>query len=139
MIWVKNGDFYQLRLMPGEEILASLIDFVRKRRIKSGVIWGLGAGSEMVLGWYDLEHQVYHRRRFRGEYEISALLGNIAWENSEPICHIHTVISNRRFATYGGHLFEGKVGATCEVAILPGAKSLRRELEPGTGLKLLKL
>ncbi|MEO0070004.1 MAG: PPC domain-containing DNA-binding protein [candidate division WOR-3 bacterium] len=139
MRWVKNGDFYQLRLLTGEEIVSSLVDFVQKVRIKSGVIWGLGAAKEIVLGWYDLKHHIYHRRRFRGEYEICTLMGNIAWENSEPICHIHTVISNRRFATYGGHLFEGKVGATCEITILTGRKRLCRELVPDAGLKLLKL
>lgn len=139
MRWVKNGNFYQLRLLTGEEIVTSLIDFVQKIRIKSGVIWGLGAGKEIVLGWYDLKDKVYHRRRFRGEYEICALMGNIAWEDQKTICHIHTVISNRRFGTYGGHLFDGKVGATCEITILPGRKRLWRALAPDAGLKLLKL
>jgi hypothetical protein len=35
MTAVRNGAYWQLRLMPGEEILATLADFVRRKRIKS--------------------------------------------------------------------------------------------------------
>ncbi len=139
MKWVKNKDFYQLRLSRNEEIIGTLIEFVKKKRIKSGLILGLGAGSKFVLGYYDLNHRVYRRRQFRGEYEICSLVGNIAWENDEPICHIHILISNQRFLTFGGHLFSGKTAATCEIVILPGAKKLTRRLESATGLKLLQL
>ncbi|MEO0080250.1 MAG: PPC domain-containing DNA-binding protein [candidate division WOR-3 bacterium] len=135
----KVGSYYQLRLERGEEVMATLLDFVRKRRIRSGLVLGLGAAEELVLGCYDLKHKKYLKRRFRAEHEIAALVGNIAWDETEPICHIHAVIGNRQFATYSGHLFEARVAATCEVSILPGQKRLSRSLDPSTGLRFLRL
>ncbi len=139
MRWIKNSNFYQLRLERDEEILTTLVEFVRKKKIKSGLIFGLGAGRDFVLGYYHLEKKVYHRRRLRAEYEICSLVGNIAWDKDEPVCHIHAVLSNQKMATAGGHLFAGRVAATCEIAIIPGTGLVRRELEPDTGLKLLQL
>ncbi|MGQ9708164.1 MAG: PPC domain-containing DNA-binding protein [bacterium] len=139
MRWTKNGRFYQLRLMRGEEILTTLIDFVRQEKIKSGVLVGLGAGTDFELGYYHLEKRAYHRRRLKGEFEIVSLIGNIAWDDRQPVCHCHIILSDRRMAAYAGHLFAGRVAATCEVSIFPGEKKLRRELEPETGLKLLNL
>ncbi|MGQ9678744.1 MAG: PPC domain-containing DNA-binding protein [bacterium] len=139
MRWIKNGSSYQLRLLRGEEILETLSQFVQQNKIKSGVLFGLGAGFDFELGYYHLEKKVYHRRRFKGEFEIVSLVGNIAWEGKNPVCHCHIVLSDRRMATYGGHLFAGKVGATCEIAIFPGRINIQRELDPGAGLKLLKL
>ncbi len=139
MRWIKNGNFYQLRLERDEEILTTLLDFVRQKKIKSGLIYGLGAGRDFVLGYYHLNKRVYHRRRLRGEYEICSLLGNIARDKDEPVCHIHIVLSNQKMAASGGHLFAGRVAATCEIVIITGTKLVRRELVPDTGLKLLAI
>ncbi|NPV14170.1 DNA-binding protein [candidate division WOR-3 bacterium] len=139
MRWTKNNRFYQLRLWPGEEIITSLVEFSRRVKIKSGVVLGIGAGTNFELGYYHFDKQTYHRRRLKGEYEIVSLVGNIAWEDKQPICHCHIVLSDQRMATYGGHLFAGLVSATCEITVLPGDKKLHRELERETGLKLLKL
>lgn len=138
MRWRRSGSFYQLRLERGEEIVQTLVEFIRARQIRSGVMLGLGAGTDITLGAYNLKQRVYHRRRFRGEYEICSLVGNIAWGGTEPICHIHAVISNERLVTYSGHLFAGKVAATCEVNILPGTAKILRALESDSGLKLLQ-
>jgi predicted DNA-binding protein with PD1-like motif len=137
MKWIKNSRFYQLRLLQGEEILTTLVEFVRRVKIKSGVLIGLGAGYDFELGYYNISKKSYRRRRLKGEFEIVSLLGNVAWDGKQPICHCHIALSDRQMATYGGHLFAGRVGATCEISIFPGDKKLNRQLEPETGLKLL--
>lgn len=139
MKWTKNGPYYQLRLMKGEEIQATLAAFVKRRRLKSGAVFGLGAAEDVELGYFHLHRRQYAKRRFRGECEVAALVGNIAWAEGEPVCHLHAVISDRRCAAYAGHLFRGTVAATCEITILPGARRLARRLEPDSGLKLLQL
>lgn len=139
MRWVKNGSFFQLRLLRGEEILTTLNRFVQQNKIKSGVLFGLGAGLDFELGYYHLEKQVYYRRRLKGEFEIASLIGNIAWDDKKPVCHCHIVLSDRRMATCAGHLFAGTVAATCEIAILPGKRKVIREPDQKTGLKLLKM
>lgn len=135
----KNGPYYQLRLERSEEIVAALVDFARKRRIRSALLVGLGAGEEFVLGFYDLKRRRYLKRRFRGEHEIAGLVGNVAWAGDDPVCHVHAIISDSRLTTFSGHLFEGRVTATCEIAVMPGTRRFGRRLEADSGLKLLQL
>jgi predicted DNA-binding protein with PD1-like motif len=139
MKWLKNGRYYQLRLVRGEEIQAALAAFVRRARLKSGALIGLGAARDIELGYYNLHRREYVRRRFRGEHELAALVGNVAWDGKEPVCHVHAVISDKKCATFSGHLFRATVAATCEVSVLPGTRRLVRRVEPDTGLKLLQL
>jgi len=137
--WAKPGAFYQLRLDPGEDVLPTLVEFVRARRIGSGIISGIGAADEIELGLFDLKNRVYRRRVFRGDYEILSLLGNIAWDGRDPVCHVHCIIGDAKMAVRGGHLYRARVSVTCEVAIQPGLRKLARALDERTGLKLLRL
>ncbi len=139
MTAVRNGAYWQLRLMPGEEIVATIAGFVRRRRIKSGFLTAIGAAEDLTLGCFDPKKRVYHQRTFRGDCEVAALVGNVAWDGGNPLCHIHAVISTPRLTTFAGHLFSGTVTVTLEVALLPGARRLGRRPDPLSGLKLLHL
>jgi predicted DNA-binding protein with PD1-like motif len=136
---VRNGGYWQLRLMPGEEIVATLVGFVRSRRIKSGFLTGIGAAEDVTLGCFDPKTRAYHKRTFKGDHEVAAVVGNVAWVGSDPVCHIHAVISTPRLATFAGHLFSGTVTVTLEVALVPGARHLVRKPDPLSGLNLLVL
>jgi len=135
----KAGPFYQLRLERGEDIPLAVTQFVKEKGIKSGIITGLGAAEKVVLGYFDRKRRTYRKRRFSGEYEIANITGNIAWDGKVPICHLHAAIAGAQLTVRAGHLFAGRVTATCEVAILPGQKRLIRSTDPETGLKLLGL
>jgi predicted DNA-binding protein with PD1-like motif len=139
MTYVRNGAYYQLRLMPGEEIITTIAGFVRSRRIKSGFLTAIGAAEDITLGCFDPKKRVYHKRTFKGDCEVAALVGNVAWDGKTPLCHIHAVISTPRLTTYAGHLFSGTVTVTLEVALLPGARRLGRRPDALSGLKLLHL
>ncbi len=136
---VRNGSYWQLRLMPGEEIVETLAGFVRSRRIKSAFLTAVGAAENIALGCFDPKTKVYHKRLFKGDHEIAALVGNVAWVGKNPVCHIHAVISTPRLATYAGHLFCGTVTVTLEVALVPGTRRLQRKPDPFSGLNLLAL
>jgi hypothetical protein len=136
---VRNGAYYQLRLMPGEEIISTLADFVGRKRIKSGFLTAIGAAEDITLGCFDPKTRAYHKRTFKGDHEVAALVGNVAWDGRNPLCHIHAVISTPRLTTYAGHLFSGKVTVTLEVALVPGARRLGRRPDSFSGLKLLHL
>ena len=139
MRWAKPGSFYQLRLDPGEEVIEVLMDFVRRHRLGSGFFSGLGAADEVELGLYDIKHKTYHRRTFRGDWEIAGLTGNIAWDGRNPVCHAHCLISDTRMGVRGGHLYRARISVTGEITILPGTRRLTRVLDEPTGLKLLRL
>ncbi len=139
MRYARLGAFHQLRLERGEDIPATVVDFIKRQKIKSGIVTGLGAAEKVILGYFDRKYLTYRKRRFPGEYEIASIVGNIAWDGKNPVCHLHAVIADSRMTTHGGHLFAGKVTATCEITILPGQKKLKRATDPATGLKLLQL
>jgi len=139
MTTVRNGTYYQLRLTPGEEIVESLVAFVGSRRIKCGFLTGLGAAEDIILGCFEPKTGTYRKRTFRGDHEVAVLVGNVAWDRKDPLCHLHAVISTPRFSAFAGHLFSGRVTVTLEAAILPGTRRLQRRLDPRSGLKLLHL
>lgn len=136
---VRNGAYYQLRLMPGEEIVETLSGFIRSRRIKSGFLTGIGAAEDITLGCFDPKTKTYHKRPFKGDHEVATVVGNIAWVGKNPVCHLHAVISTPRLVTYAGHLFSGTVTVTLEVALVPGTRRLGRKPDPRSGLNLLVL
>ena len=136
---VRSGSYWQLRLVPGEEIAATLAGFVRSHRIKSGFLTGIGAAEDITLGCFDLKTRVYKKRFFKGDHEIAALVGNAAWVGRDPVCHLHAIISTPRLATYAGHLFSGTVTVTLEVAFVPGTRRIVRKPDRLSGLNLLAL
>jgi uncharacterized protein len=139
MKYLKNGPYYLLKLEPGDEIIETLVGFLKKHRVRSGFLTAIGAGEDLTLGCFDLNTKTYHKRTFKGDHEIAALVGNTGWDGENPICHIHAVISSPKFATFAGHLFSGRVTVTCEVALVPGTRRISRKVEPFCGLKLLAL
>jgi hypothetical protein len=137
--YTANGAYYQLRLEPGEEVVETLLRFCRARRTKSGFLTGLGAAEDIVLGCFDPRRRAYRKRTLKGDHEIAALVGNVAWDGKLPISHIHAVVSTPTLAVLAGHLFSARVTVTCEIALVPGSRRLTRAVDPVYGLKLLNL
>ncbi len=139
MIWRRAGGFFILRLERGEDIPTEVTGFVRRQKVRSGVVSGIGAASDIELGYFHLGERRYERKRIKSECEVASITGNIAWAENEPVCHLHAVVTDSRMRAWGGHLFAARVAATCEVCILPGRARLGRALDRATGLKLLAL
>jgi predicted DNA-binding protein with PD1-like motif len=135
----RNGPCWLLRLEPGEEIVTALCGFLRRQKVKSGFLTGIGAARDVVLGHFAASTREYRKRTFRGEFEIAALVGNTAWDGKEPICHIHAVIAGPDFRAQAGHLFAGTVTVTCEIALATGTSRVRRVVDAASGLRLLDL
>jgi predicted DNA-binding protein with PD1-like motif len=131
--------FYQVRLERGEEVVAALGDFVRRRRVGCGIVTGIGAADSVELGLFDPKKRAYVRNRYRGDWEIVSILGNVAWLDKEPVCHLHCIIADREQQCRGGHLYSAQVSVTCELTVQPGTRRIRREPDPATGLNLLAL
>jgi len=110
---------------------------VRKQDIKSGWLLGIGAVNDVTLGIFDLKSRRYVKRTFRADHELVSITGNVARLGRDPILHIHALIADRRFRTFGGHLFSARCCVTVEVMLQPGTARLRRRPDPETGLNLL--
>ncbi|MCH7618329.1 MAG: DUF296 domain-containing protein [Candidatus Marinimicrobia bacterium] len=112
--------------------------FIEHAGIKGGTVVGIGALSSYVLGYYDIHKEEYQRKEYSEEVELVSCVGNIAYKGSEPITHLHAVVSNSEMETRGGHLFEGIISATGEFSIIDSDIRIER-LNKGTGLPLLDL
>lgn len=139
MQYRKFKNYYVLRLQKGEEIIGTIINFVKKTKVKGGFLYGLGVGERLTLGYFDAHKKSYIRKKFNAEYEFTSLIGNISYFGKEPLIHIHITITDAKFNAFGGHLFEGYVPATCEIVLFPFAGALKRKKDIATGLNLLDL
>jgi len=128
---------YIIRLSTGENIIDTLTKFCEEKNIHSGVFNGIGAIDNPELGYYYLDRKEYKWQKIEKMLEIVSLTGNISLVENKPFLHVHAVVSDDEFATYGGHLKEGKVGASCEIYLTNFGIDIEREFDEETGLKLL--
>lgn len=136
----KNGERrFAIVLDTGEEAVQCLLDFAREHRITAASFTGLGAFSDVVLGFFDMDRKDYERIRIDEQVEVVTLVGNFATKDGEAKLHPHVVVSKRSGQAFGGHLLEAHVRPTLEVVVTETPAELRRETDPATGLPLLAL
>ena len=136
MQYTKTADGYLLRLDADEEIVSKLTWFADDRRIDTGIVSGIGSVHHTVLGYFDRASKEYLRRTIETDCEIVSLQGNIALKEGKAFPHLHVTLGTRDFQALAGHLFEGRVAATCELRVraLPGM--VQRKKDETTGLWL---
>jgi predicted DNA-binding protein with PD1-like motif len=117
----------------------SLTSFAAEQGIRAAEISGIGAFEDAVIGFYDLERKEYDRIPVEDETEVLSLLGNLSVTDEGPRVHAHATLGTRDGSALGGHLFEGRVGATLELFVREEPGELRRVPDPGAGLPLLDL
>jgi len=128
-----------LSLNKGDEILQSIYKLAEKENLKFCWLSGIGAFENITLGAYPLEKRDYVKKQFKGEYELTSLLGNITIKEGNPFVHIHVSMSDEEFKAYGGHLFSGYITATCEIIVDMIDFELHREKSEEVGLHLWNL
>jgi uncharacterized protein len=139
MLVKKIGNKYFGRLKKGDEILQSLTDFCNQNNVKSGRITAIGATNKCMFAFFSLDDKQYRYKAFEGGYEITAINGDITTLNGQSFLHLHANICDEDFKAYGGHLAYAYVSATCEFVIEDFEEEITRELDPETGLNLIKL
>ncbi len=122
----------------GEKLVERLTQLLEQKKIQGGMISGLGALTEVELGYYDLEEKNYIRQTFSGDdFELISLTGNLTLKDQRPYVHVHALLGRRDFSTFGGHLFEATVAVTTEVSVIPLGKMPIREMDQAIGLGLI--
>lgn len=137
MNYLKTDSAYILRIDRGEEIVKAIHDLCQKEQIGLGFLSGIGAVDYARLGLYSLEKRRYLVNEFKGEYEITSLIGNITAQEGAPYIHMHMTISDETGAVVGGHLSEARVAVTCEIVISLLKGTIEREMDPGIGINLM--
>ena len=139
MRYQRFDDTYVVRLEKGEEVVNSLKKLCDKENIKLASIEGLGATNHVVVGLYDLDQKVYHKKEYNEAYEITSLIGNISRMNDDSYLHIHINLADENMKTFGGHLYECVISATCELFIRVINGEVNRFKDEDSGLNLYDL
>lgn len=139
MRYKKSGPEYIVRIDRGEEIVSTLLLFCTDQKIVLGTVQGIGAVGNAVIGLFDTEKKEYHTTTLAGDYEITALLGNITTKDGAPYLHLHVTLSDASYHAFGGHLTSAIVSGTCEIFIHAFDDPVGRIFDDGVGLNVLRL
>ena len=122
----------------GEEAFATLTKFANEAKIAAAALTAIGAFESAVVGWFDFASKSYRRIEVDERCEVLSAIGDIAvGDDGKASLHVHVVLGLADGSTRGGHLLEGKVRPTLEVAITDTAAHLRRKKKPELGIALI--
>ena len=136
MNYKKVDDKIYVSIDKGELVNDKLLEVAKIEKLNSGWINGLGAISDIEIGYWDIEKKIYIKKYFDEDYELLSLIGNISLVNNESFIHTHISFSNTEFKVFGGHMFDAKVIAAAEFCIFTSNYHLHRKLNCDIGLSL---
>jgi predicted DNA-binding protein with PD1-like motif len=139
MVYTKVDDGFLVRLEKGELIVSTLTQFCIDKNIKSGVVSGVGGATWAELAFYDLEQRAYEYEKHDELLEITSISGNVSVVADKSFVHLHATMADSNYHSYGGHLKEAEVAATCEVYIRQFSKPINRIHNEEVGLKILDI
>ena len=125
-----------MTLAKGENINKTFESFAEVKGIGCAWLNGIGALENPEIGYYSLEDKSYNRKTFKGEFELTSLIGNISLKEGKPFSHTHITFSDTEFRVFGGHLFNANITAAGEFIMQFGSDELNREMNSGIGLPL---
>jgi predicted DNA-binding protein with PD1-like motif len=138
MRYFEKDNIYVLIIDRGEELVSTISNFCKKNKIKAAFVSGIGALSNINLGYFDIIKKEYIKREFDNSYELININGNISVKEDNYILHCHVVLGGPDYSLKGGHLFRGLVSVTAEIYILPLDGKLIREMDEETSLNLIR-
>ena len=136
MKYKKVDDKIYVSIDKGELVNDKLLEVAKIEKLNSGWINGLGAISDIEIGYWDIEKKIYIKKYFDEDYELLSLIGNISLVNNQSFIHTHISFSNTEFKVFGGHMFDAKVIAAAEFCIFSSNYHLHRKLNCDIGLSL---
>ena len=139
MQYKKFANTYVIRLERGDEIIDSLKTLVEKEEIRGGFFYGLGAVKNVSLGYFDVEKKEYKEKPFMQDFELTSMVGDVAFSGEKIIVHAHVTLAGEDFKAVAGHLNKATVTATTEIVFNPIEGKLSKKTDPITGLNLLDL
>jgi len=135
----EKNDLILARFFPGENVIEELKNVCFKHHIKTGVVLSaLGQLAQCELGFFK-EKGNYLNQKFESPYELLSLTGIMSGAGDNYDFHLHATLAGPDKSVRGGHLINGVVSVTLEIAIMKSAIQIKRILEEDTGLKGLFL
>lgn len=130
---------YGLIFDTGEELAAGLKTFAREQRLGGSSFKAIGAFQAVKLGWFNWEKKQYETSvELEEQVELLSLIGDVALNDGEPQVHAHVVVGRRDGTALGGHLEQAVVRPTCEVILTESPGHLEKQVDPESGLALIR-
>jgi uncharacterized protein len=121
----------------GDEAISQLTDFAEAEGVSAAHFTGIGAFSDLTLGYFDRETKEYEEIPVNEQVEVLTLAGDIALEEGKPKVHAHVVVGKRDGTAHGGHLLAAHVWPTLELVLSDSPALMRKRFDPETGLALV--
>lgn len=122
---VEQGRRFLVKLAPGENLKVRLLEFAAAVRLRHAVVVS-AVGSVQDLSFRGIKSGAklpitpprMHLHALAGPLELLGLTGNLLPdERGEIDCHLHVMAARSSGEVVGGHLFDARVFATCEVVL----------------------
>jgi predicted DNA-binding protein with PD1-like motif len=122
-----------------DDVGRALLEFANANRFADAHLSGIGAFSQVTLGFFDRQRKDYKKIPVGEQVEVLSFTGNIVPNDGKPILHAHVVVAKSDGTAHGGHFLEGRVWPTLELIVSELPVHLRRSHDQETGLALLRL
>jgi uncharacterized protein len=124
----------------GDELATGLLEFANQASLTAASFTAVGALSAVRLGWFSWDNKRYEPSVTLDEQvELLSLIGDVALKDGKPVVHAHAVIGRRDGTAQGGHLLEAHIRPTCEVILIESPIHLQKQVDPQSGLALIRL
>ncbi len=133
------GRTFLCGLKHDSELVRSIIDFAKEKKVKMAIFTLVGAVKQARLAYYDQARHEYQKIELDRPLEIASCSGNLSLKGGKPFAHVHAVLADKDGKTYAGHMIKATVfAAELHLQELLG-KKLEREYDQTTGLALWEL
>ncbi len=122
-----------------DDVRQALLEFAAANRFADAHLTGIGAFSEVTLGFFDPQRKTYRKIPIAEQVEVLAFTGNIVPSDGKPVLHAHVVVGKSDGTAHGGHFLQGRVWPTLELIVSEMPVHLRRSHDEETGLTLIRL
>lgn len=139
MLYKKCRNKVVLRIDKGEEIIETISALSSIENIKTANVFGIGAVDNVTIGLFESDKKKYCSKQFKQDFEMTSLLGNITTKDEQVYLHLHINLADIDHHTFGGHLNEAYVSATCEIVIDILDMKIERKFDRETGLNLISV
>lgn len=129
-----NEPVIALRLDPGDEIIASILEVGEKEDIQAATIEGIGATDDVTIGIMDLNAKEYKLTHYTEPFEITSIAGNLSRKDGKAYLHSHINLGGVDGVVKGGHLDRCVISVTAEIFIRVIDGAIHRTYHDGIGI-----
>jgi predicted DNA-binding protein with PD1-like motif len=130
---------YAIVFHKNDDVRQGLLELANTNRFADAHLTGIGAFSEVTLGFFDPSRKDYKKIPINEQVEVLSFTGNIVQKDGRPRLHAHVVVGKSDGTAHGGHFLGGRVWPTLEITLSELPVHLRRRDDAETGLALIEL